>query len=263
VDIDSSHAQRVEQAFTRQAAAFEDRRHNHVFTQDAEWLFEQLRCDPEDLLLDVAAGTGHVARSLAPHVRSVVAVDVTVAMLAAGKAQADELGLRNVVFQRADALELPFLEGSFDVVLSRFATHHIEHPARQLAEMARCLRPGGRLALADMVSVEDPEVARAQNRLERLRDPSHTRMLPVSEIVELLAALGLGEISTEVREIDRPLEPWLEHAQTGEEVASKLRAELRRELEGGAASGFQPREQDGELRFRQAWACAIAVKPAD
>jgi ubiquinone/menaquinone biosynthesis C-methylase UbiE len=259
---DGSHAQRVDEAFSRQAAAFEDRHHNHVFTLDAEWLFEPLQCGPEDLLLDVAAGTGHASRLLAPRVRSAVAVDVTAAMLRAGKAQADELGLGNIVFQRGDALALPFLDASFDVVLSRFATHHIEDPALQLAEMARCLRPGGRLALADMVADERPEVAAAQNRLERLRDASHTRTLPVSEIAALIESLDLQVISSQARAIDRPLQPWFEHAQAGEDLVREVRVALEHELEGGAPSGFQPHVLEGELMFRQTWACVIAVKRA-
>src|SRR5688572_28625776 len=103
-------------------------------------MFERLRPSPHDLVLDVAAGTGHVARALAASVRAVIAVDATEAMLAAGKAEADRAGLRNVVFQRGDAAALPFADGSFDIVLSRFALHHFEQPAVQVREMARCLR---------------------------------------------------------------------------------------------------------------------------
>jgi ubiquinone/menaquinone biosynthesis C-methylase UbiE len=257
----SPHAQRLQEAFSRQAAAFEDTRLNRVFTLDAEWLLAPLSCRPQDLLLDVAAGTGHAARSLAPRVHAAVAVDVTAAMLQAGKARADEQGLRNVVFQHGDALALPFLDGTFDVVLSRFATHHIEQPERQLAEMTRCLRPGGRLALADMVCSENPQIARAQNRLERVRDPSHTRMLSCGELVALLGALGLDEITTEVRQIDRPLQPWLELAQADKAAANAVRDELLREIAGGEATGLDPYEREGELRFCQTWACALAVKP--
>ena len=119
-------------------------------------------------MLDVAAGTGHVARRLAPSVRAVVALDATRAMLEQGRAQ----GVPNVIFVQGDAASMPFLDGSFDMVVSRFAVHHFEDPAVQVAEMRRCLRPGGRLAIADLVA--DPAAAAEQNRLEALRDPSHT-----------------------------------------------------------------------------------------
>ena len=87
-------------------------------------------------MLDVAAGTGHVARSLAPRVRAVVALDATQAMLEQGKRH----GVPNVVFMRGDAAALPFVDQSFDVVVNRFALHHFEQPEVQLAEMRRCGR---------------------------------------------------------------------------------------------------------------------------
>ena len=126
--MSQEHAAAIERAFSQQAAAFEDRRFNRIFTDDVDWLFERLELGPDLLVLDVAAGTGHAARRLAPAVRGVVALDVTRAMLETGKAAADEAGLRNVVFQRGDAADLPFVAASFDLVVSRFALHHFEAP---------------------------------------------------------------------------------------------------------------------------------------
>jgi ubiquinone/menaquinone biosynthesis C-methylase UbiE len=182
----SEHRDRIEAAFSQQAAAFEDPHYNRIFTEDVKWLFEHLRARPDDLVLDVAAGTGHVARALAPFVRAVIALDATEAMLRTGKAEADEVALRNVVFQRGDADALPFLDATFDVVACRFAMHHFEAPAGPLAEMVRVLRPGGRLVVADLLAGEDAAVAAEQDRLERLRDPSHVRLLGADEIGELM-----------------------------------------------------------------------------
>lgn len=170
--------------------------------------------------------------------------------------------MRNVVFQLGDATALPFLDESFDVVVSRFALHHVEDPVAVIAEMTRCLRPGGRIALADMVSAEDHILATAQNRLERLRDPSHTRMLSVAELEQALAAVGLSAITVNAREIDRPLEPWLEQAQTYPTVAGALRAEIQAEIEGGEATGLSPYEGNGEIRFVQRWASVLALHDA-
>jgi ubiquinone/menaquinone biosynthesis C-methylase UbiE len=59
------HARRIERAFTTQADAFEDPSRNQVFTSDARWVFERLPLTADDVVLDVAAGTGHAARQLA------------------------------------------------------------------------------------------------------------------------------------------------------------------------------------------------------
>jgi ubiquinone/menaquinone biosynthesis C-methylase UbiE len=257
----SQHAEHVRDAFSAQAAAFEDAHVNHLFTNDASWLFASLPVARGDLLLDVAAGTGHAARELAPHVRAAVALDLTPAMLDAGKTAADERGLRNVVFMRGDAEALPFADASFDVVVTRFALHHIERPRAVLAEMLRCVKPGGSIGVADMIAADDGALARRQNRLEQARDRSHAGMLCARSLVEMLGQLGAVETAIEVRAIDRQLQPWLEQAKVSDETRRQLRAELSRELAGGEPSGLQPHERDGELFFVQHWASLIARKP--
>lgn len=257
------HAQRIERAFTTQADAFEDPSRNQVFTSDARWVFERLPLTADDVVLDVAAGTGHAARQLAATARAVVALDATDAMLARGQAQAAGEGRGNVVFMRGDAAALPFLDGSFDVVVSRFAAHHFEAPEAVVAEMARCTRPGGHVALVDLVAHREPAVAEEQNRLERLRDPSHTRMLAAIEMQALLAEAGLASIDVATRPLERPLTPWLEQAQTPTEPAEAIRAAIRGDLDGETATGFRPRAgDDGDMWFTQTFGSAIAVKPA-
>lgn len=256
-----THAERVRDAFTTQAAAFEDSRVNRLFTLDATWLFERLSCDPHDMLLDVAAGTGHAARALADRVGVAIAIDVTPAMLAAGKRSAEKDGLRNVLFQCGDATALPFLDESFDIVITRFALHHIEQPELVLGEMARCLRPGGRLAVADMAADEDVELAGSQDRLERLRDPSHARILSISGLLAALDRIGLEGFDVEARDIDRPLAPWLSQSETGEDVAAAIRGEIAAEIAGGTPTGLRAYEADGELRFAQRWVSVLALKP--
>jgi SAM-dependent methyltransferase len=234
----------VERSFTRQAAAFEDPRLNRLFTTDSEWLFERLPLDAEDLVLDVAAGTGHVARRLAPKVRAVVALDATRTMLEQGREHAPP----NVLFVEGDAAALPFLDDSFDVVVTRFAVHHFADPTVQLAEMRRVAR--GRLAVADLIA--HPEAAEVQNRLETLRDPSHARMLELGELVRLV-----GTDDVEVRDVHRPLEPWLVQTDPPPDAAETIRAALRDELNGGPPTGFRPSLRDGELHFVHTMASLI------
>ena len=236
-----------ERSFTQQAAAFEDPRYNRLFTTDSEWLFERLPLTADDLVLDVAAGTGHVARRLAPRVRTVVALDATRAMLEQGREHAPP----NVLFVEGDAAGLPFLDDSFDVVVTRFAIHHFDDPRVQLAEMRRVLRPGGRLAVADLVA--QPEAAATQNRLETLRDPSHARML---ELDELAALVETDDV--EVRDVVRPLEPWLVQTDPAPEAADEIRAALQKEMEDGPPTGFRPTIRDGELHFVHTMASLIA-----
>lgn len=245
-------------AFSAQAEAFEDPNRNRVFTTDARWVFDRLTLRPGDLVLDVAAGTGHAARQLAPSVRAVVALDLTPAMLAAGQASAAREGLGNVVFVHGDATALPFLDASFDVVVSRFAAHHFADPAAVIAEMARCARRGGAVGFVDLVAADAPTVADRQNDLERLRDASHTRMLRAEDIEQALGDAGLSVIDRTLRPLLRPLPPWLDQTGTAAEVAVRIETALRDELAGGSLTGFQPQLVDGELSFVHTFGSWIA-----
>lgn len=143
-------------------------------------------------LLDVATGAGHTALAFAPLVREVVAVDLTEPMLAAGRALAAERGIGNVAFAPGDAARLPFADGGFEIVACRYAAHHFPDPGAAVAEMARVLRPGGRLLLVDVVSVADPATDTVLNAVEVLRDPSHVRDQTVEQWRALLGGAGLA-----------------------------------------------------------------------
>ena len=99
-----------------------------------------------------------------------------------------ELGLLNLTWHHGDVLPLPFGDGAFTLIVSRFAFHHLLEPAAVLAEMRRVCAPGGTVMVID--SAPAPEKAAAFNALERLRDPSHTRALPLAEHVTLFARVG-------------------------------------------------------------------------
>lgn len=136
----------------------------------------ELACvQPTDRVLDVATGTGHTAFAFAPHVREVIATDLTPEMLAEGEKLKAECGMQNVEFRIADAHDLPFDDASFDVVTCRRAAHHFADIRRALREMMRVLKPGGRLVIDDRSVPEDDFVDATLNRLAWLHDHSHVR----------------------------------------------------------------------------------------
>jgi SAM-dependent methyltransferase len=254
-----SHRRRIREAFTVQAPTFEDPDLNFAFTSGLPWLLDLAAPAPDDVCLDVAAGTGLIARALAPRVARVAAVDTTIAMLRTGREQAAEAA--NLVFVAGDATALPSPAGAFTLVVTRFSLHHFEDPAPALGEMVRVLQPGGRLVIHDLVASTEVAVARAQDRIENLRDPSHLRMPPAGAVAGWLRALGLVLTRTETRAVRRPVGPWLAQARTGETAAAQIRQAFDRELAGGAATGLRPHEQDGELWFQQTWEVTVAGKP--
>jgi len=111
----------------------------------AAYLAPHLR--PDDLLLDVGCGPGSITVDLASRVGRVVGVDLSEEVLEEARARAE--GVSNVSFAAADVYDLPFEDGTFDVVHAHQTLQHVADPVRALKEMRRVCRPGGIVAARD------------------------------------------------------------------------------------------------------------------
>ena len=157
-------------------------------------------------VLDIGTGTGHTALAFAPHVREVVALDLTEEMLAEARKLAAERGVGNVGFEAADVHALPReLDGAFDLVTCRRAAHHFRDIGRATAEMARALRPGGLLLIDDRSVPEDDWVDETMHRLDVLHDASHVRQYRPGRWRELVEAAGLAAELVEPYTKHRPV----------------------------------------------------------
>jgi ubiquinone/menaquinone biosynthesis C-methylase UbiE len=214
--------------------------------------------------LDVACGPGLLARAFAPRLRKFVGVDLTPAMVEKARALAREAGLANTRFEVADALRLPFHAGSFDLVLTRLALHHMPDPGAAVGEMARVLRAGGaRLGVFDMTTSELAEEADYHNLVERLRDPSHARVLPVSELARLVGLAGLEVERVETIEYELDLDDWIARAEQSAEEAKRARELIAGAIATRKFGGKRVRRDaaSGKLFFTVRWAIVVATKP--
>jgi ubiquinone/menaquinone biosynthesis C-methylase UbiE len=255
-----SHKDKVREEFTRQAEAFAGLRELHS-RERIERLVNAINPAPDARALEIATGPGHVAMALAERCREVVGVDITDAPLAIAERIRRERGLANVRFQRADADQLGFPDGEFDVVLCRFAFHHFEDPATPLREMTRVCRTGGQVAVEDLAASEILKRAEFYNRFERLRDTSHTRALAISELLRMFGAQALEIEVLYTSDLVQPLERWLTNSQTPPDRATEIRAMFARD-EREDLSGTRPFHHDGEIYFTQKTIAIVARKPA-
>ena len=188
------------------------------------------------IALDVACGAGHVAEEVAPHVRQVVGVDLTPALLDVGNVRLRERGVTNVLLQLGNGADLPFVDGSFDLVFCRSALHHFADPAQQVCEMARVCRPGGRVAVLDMVPPA-PELRETFDRVHRQIDPSHAAVLLEHEMTALLeSTVGPVTLAQPPSPIQIPLDIMLTDLSDRDAVIETLRDEL----DGGPRTGLEP-----------------------
>jgi demethylmenaquinone methyltransferase/2-methoxy-6-polyprenyl-1,4-benzoquinol methylase len=113
---------------------------------------------PGEQVLDIAGGTGDMARAFARKVGStglVVHTDINEAMLRQGRDRLTDEGLL-LPTSLADAEQLPFKDAGFDLVCVAFGLRNMTHKDRALAEMARVLKPGGRLLVLEFSKVAEP-----------------------------------------------------------------------------------------------------------
>lgn len=172
----------------------------------------------DERALDVGCGAGALALALAPLVRDVVGLDRVTELLELARERAPA----NVSFVEGDAEALPFDDGSFDLACTLRTLHHVRHPERVLAELARVCRRGGRILVVDQIAPHDPLEAIAVDRFERARDEGHTRLLPETDLRQLFEANELTLLRSRRDEERRELDAYLDLA--GCEGAARSRA---------------------------------------
>jgi ubiquinone/menaquinone biosynthesis C-methylase UbiE len=196
---------------------------------------------PEMIVLDVACGAAHASEQVAPHVRQVVAVDITPALLAAGAERLGAAGVANVLLQEGNANALPFVDASFDLVVCRSSLHHFEDPRRALAEMARVCRPDGRVVVSDMIA-PSASVRAAFDEVHQLLDPSHVRALLADELVAAMESTVGPATFVDQTSTTLPIDVIMTDAADRDAVRARLDAEVA----GGAPTGFAPAVDAGQ-----------------
>ncbi len=200
---------------------------SHAGGPDLAWMVEAAEPHPTDRVIDVGAGAGHATLALAPRVASVDAIDPTPEMLAVGTRLAAEREIANVTWAVARAEALPYPDATFDIAISRFSIHHWPDPAGSLREIARVLRPDGRVVLVDLVAPEQAGLDTFLNAVEVLRDPTHGRTPRRSDWRAMLAAAGLaGDIVREWR-FRHATDDWLARTAPAAWRADAVRRMLR------------------------------------
>ena len=206
-DLTKEHQATILDQFSRQAVPFSQQQ-AHSKESFLNLLLEMSGVGPEDNVLDVACGPGLVACAFAARAKHVTGIDLTPAMIARAQEIQREQGLTNLTWQIGNVLPLPFPDGSFSLVVTRYTFHHFLDPKAVLAEMVRVCRPGGRVLVADITM--PPEKREFFNVEEKLRDPSHTRTLTPAEFLQMAEDLGLREVKTQFIKSERNLEAHLE-----------------------------------------------------
>ena len=247
MQLDPQQSSSKEQ-FDRQSLNY-GKTHILADTSDVARAFEGISFAKGSRALDVASGGGHTALWLAKAGCSVVASDLSAAMLEATRNLAASEGFAIETAQHT-AEELPYPDASFAAVTCRVAAHHFSSPADFVREVARVLVPGGIFVLIDgSVPDGEPEAEEWIHAVEKLRDPSHGRFLAPGSWAGLLAEAGLEVETSEMHPLEQPdLEWYFETAGTSLENREKVSALVAGAPES-ARRVFQIAERDGKITW--------------
>jgi SAM-dependent methyltransferase len=214
-----------------------------VFAQRSEGSLAWIEPLHDDMIvLDVACGAGHAAEPVAPHVRQVIGVDLTPALLRLGHDRLREAGINNVLLQEANAESLPFLDESFDVVYCRASLHHFADPQAAVDEMFRVCRVGGRVVILDLIA-PIPESRDQFDHVHRLLDPSHVRAFTGTELVDLVPGGVEGMSYADTNTLRFPVEGVIGEHSDGDAAVALLRSEAAGEID---PTGFGPIVEDDQ-----------------
>jgi ubiquinone/menaquinone biosynthesis C-methylase UbiE len=196
----------------------------HARGEDLQWMVEAANLNGNERVLDAGCGAGHTAVTFAPHVREVVALDFTPAMLQQVEQLATERQLDNVSTRHGDVENLPIEAASFDLVVSRYSAHHWPHPLMALQEIARVLKLGGQFILGDVVASSEPLLDTFLQTIEFVRDPSHVRDHSSQQWQEMLAQAGFQSKVVTTWDIALNFDSWVERIGTPAANIVTLRA---------------------------------------
>lgn len=218
-----SHDSLVDEQFAPRAEAYVTSA-VHARGEDLDAFGRFVGARPKARALDLGCGGGHLAFLLASQTRSVVAYDLSEAMLAAVADVAKQRGLANIETRQGSVEALPWPDGAFDIVATRYSAHHWRNVGAGLGEARRALKPGGLAAFMDVVAPEDPLLDTWLQSLELLRDPSHVRNYSLSQWRAMVEAAGFRPTRIERYRIRLEFASWIARMNTPPTFVAAIRA---------------------------------------
>ena len=171
-EIKRDRAEEAASYFRENAPRWNEIRSLYVDEAEVESaLLEAAGPEAIDRFLDIGTGTGRILEIFAPRVRQGLGIDLSREMLAIARAMIEQRHLRHCQVRHADMYSLPLPDRAVDFVAVHQVLHFADAPAAALAEAARVLRPGGRIAVVDF----------APHDLEYLREKRAHRRLGFSD----------------------------------------------------------------------------------
>ncbi len=210
-------------------------------------------------VLDAGCGPATISADIADEVfpGKVTALDISTCELDQGRRLAEGREIVNLEFVAGSAYEMPFANGSFDLVFSLDLIEHLSEPLKALKEFHRVTRPGGFVALSapdwDAIEIDPLPMAlgRAINAYRDLEERNGGNSRAGLRLSDWLAEVGFAPLSTG---------EWIEDYEDPKQVAEYLGLQLETAGLFHHATALRDWARDPAARFRQSWKYATAAR---
>lgn len=219
----------------RQDAALDHfRRRSAGYNRSSNWVKDQKLLDaifaaaapkPQDVVLDLATGTGLVAKQFKGKAREVVGLDISPDMTSQASAHVDRMVI-------APYEAIPLESASVDVCVCRQGLQFSDLP-RALSEIARVLRPGGRAVLCHLAAY-GPEDEKEAFQIQALRNPSRVNFFKPGDLEAALTKAGLRAGETVRYRSRESVDQWIDHGASTPDERAAIKAAYR-----GASPAFR------------------------
>jgi ubiquinone/menaquinone biosynthesis C-methylase UbiE len=211
-------------------------------------------------VLDAGSGPATISADIADAVfpGKVTALDISALELDHGRRLAEGREIRNLEFSTASVYEMPFPEGSFNVVFSHALLEHLSNPHEALKEFYRVTRPGGFVALSSPdwdaceVSPLPMSLGRAISAYRNLHESNGGNSRAGFHLNEWMIEAGFAPLSNS---------EWIEEYENPKQIAEYLALQLELVGQLHHATALRDWAQEPGARFRQCWKYATGVRP--
>lgn len=254
MEKNNEHQKRILEQFTKQAIPFAQLSGHY---SSMEMLLAMSEVCQNDNVLDVACGPGLVAIEFAKKSNHVTGIDITEKMIEEAHKKQKNEKITNVTWEIGDVTSLPYSDNSFSIVVTRYSFHHFMEPEIVLNEMIRVCKPNGKIMVIDVTVPKEKN--EKFNKMEKLRDPSHTKALTPEEFQVLFSNPKLIDQKQSSYKVEMELEAQLKASFPNPGDDDKLRRIFKEDIEIDNM-GIQTRMINTEIHFSYPISIFIATK---
>ena len=251
------HTNLIKEQFNKQSATFGSMTGHY---EALDLIIKLSQATNKDTVLDVACGPGIVACAFAKKVAHVNGIDLVPAMIERAKESQKTQSLTNMSWDIGNVNPLPYPHCQYSIVVSRFAFHHFTNPLAVLQEMTRVVTWEGKVVVVDVFTTSQAQ-ADLYDSMEKLRDPSHTHALTLSELQDMFKEADLNVVEKQIYRLEVDVKELLKATLTPPKEAGEFINIVKADIDHNKL-GINAFIKDDKLKFSFPILIMVGIKQA-